>query len=665
MPIRELPKEEWIASPKIRELPKEEWIPTSTVDKLLKEIGANAPITDAAKRWEEQQRNAASGFARGINDVGLTAQRAIRAADQAVPALQAIDTAVLGLTPEKQQENIEKNKSSANEYESSDYGKSFTGRVARVIGQNLVTLPIGIGAASALRAGANAVSPAAGAIANWATGGGRGLISGPLSNALAGSEVQALNNALTGQPITQNVPQAAMMGAAAYAVPATTGALYNAVKNRWFANPEQLANQTLTQASGVTPQPMNNPLLLQESPIPGVQRTLPEAIQGGNPGVSAVYRSLENTPEYGPLLARRAQENAAARQDVYERMMPFPTRQDIADAIEARAQQEGAAIGDVFKPGQSTNSFPVIQKIDDILSKSSSRKDPVVQSVLKNIKNTLIEAQPSTGLVQLVDDPAVLYNSTRKPIDRILQNRLGPNAEAIDKTVAGHLQSVKSELDKAIEQGAPGFKQALSDFSETSKPINQSQFLQTARTNTEGNVTLQGLNKLIDKAEQMRLGSGANSAKALTDEQMQTLYALRDDMLRSNQINLGKARGSNTIQNAQAAVQLTPGTSLANRLTNPELLSSALGTAGYWLGGGPITGFLGNLAGSHVANTLATNALMRNQAYREALANYILEPNTYFPQALPKPVVNELFSVTGGAATPLVVPNNRQPALTP
>jgi hypothetical protein len=144
---------------------------------------------------------------------------------------------------------------------------------------------------------------------------------------------------------------------------------------------------------------------------------------------------------------------------------------------------------------------------------------------------------------------------------------------------------------------------------------------------TNGNITAGSVDRAITQIERGRAAGGANQAKSVSTDDMNTLYALRDDLRREGNSSLGKAIGSNTVQN----------------LATNNLLA---------MGGLPVGVFEGLYAG-HPLAAAAGWAVRRayasqNEPVLQALTNRLLNPNPsqvnrlLNPSAPTSPLVNSL-----------------------
>ena len=587
---------------------------------------ASKGIADAAKGVDTALKN----FPQGAKDVVLTALRGANYVNQKVPALQSLDTAVLGQTPDKYQADIDRLTAQTKAYEASPDAQQPGASFGRTMGQQALVLPATLGAGMALRAGGSAIGPVAGQAANWLTGGG-----GTVSNAVAGGGAGAINNALTygtsDAPLADTIGQGALggmvAGGAMRAIPAVAGNIANVgrtvLDSLSEAGQGRIANRLIDQYAG-TPLSLNtNPL------VPGSTPTLADS--AGNVGVSRLQNTLRDAPGTGSAIVDQERANSAARGTYLEEAAGTP--QDIAAATAARNANEGPAISAVFQNAGQADALPVVQKIDDILAGPSGKR-PAIATALNTVKNLIVSPGPA-GTQVLESDPAVLYQSVRNHIRDMLDTRLTPGANNSAIAASSELGQVKNVLDDSIESGAPGFKQSLADYANASRPIGAQQYLQGLNlTDQTGNTTLQKMKSALAKIDQQRSQPGVNGAKTLSQGDLDTLQNVHDDLLRQSNTQLGKGYGSNTEQNLlwQDSLGTNP---LLSRVLSPEAIGSAAGIGlGHLVGGGAFAPF-GEMLGSGIGMTMGhglRNALTsQNDAVKQQLLARILNPSLYAP----------------------------------
>jgi hypothetical protein len=313
-----------------------------------------------------------------------------------------------------------------------------------------------------------------------------------------------------------------------------------------------------------------------------------------------------------PFAAREG-ANAAAREDLVAGLKG--DQASLANLIAERQATSDPLRDAAFANAGTADPTPVIQKIDQILASPAGQRDSVVQA-LSDIRSKLIKsggqaadpmaavtgAQPKAAALET--DPSQLYG-----IRQAIGDKLSPLAakdQSNARLAASELGAVKGELDKTIEAAAPGFRDYVTNFAETSKPIDTQRYLQGLNlTNAQGQITLGNVDRAIKSIEKARTQGGVNEAKSIPEGVIEQLNGVRDDLRRqASSASLGKPAGSNTFQNLA---------------TNN--IASQLGV--------PLTG-LSFLSQNPVVGALAYGMnkayQSRNEAIMDALVNKLLTP---------------------------------------
>lgn len=246
------------------------------------------------------------------------------------------------------------------------------------------------------------------------------------------------------------------------------------------------------------------------------------------------------------------------------------------------------------------------------------------------------------------NDPEYLYHSVRKQIGDLLDKKDLTNPAG--KQAARELMQVQSSLDDAIEQGAPGFKDYLNNYSTASKPIDAMQWMQGLNlTDAKGDITLSKVQNAIKNANKLQAVPGTNAAKSLSNEQIGTLQSLRDDLLRKTNTDLGRSAGSNTVQNIgsqnflQNALPGKVGAFVGNNITPQTVGGTVGGGIGYLTGhaaGNPLLGAgIGAEVGRRAGNVFSNTMQAKNAEIQNRLQQILLNPATF----------NQVNPVNGGA----------------
>lgn len=379
----------------------------------------------------------------------------------------------------------------------------------------------------------------------------------------------------------------------------------------------RIADRVISRASQGGPVAPNTQTFIQ-----GSEPTLAQAT--GNPGVAGLERGLRNDPRFVNQFIEGDQANAAARLNALGN--EAGDAGTVMAATGARDAQAATSLQNVFAEAQPANPAPALEVIDSILQGPSGQRTSVSSS-LQRVKRILEPNQDGTL------DPEFLYNSARKEIGDLLDSRAASSNPA-GLQAARELITVRDALDDVIESSAPGFKSYLSDYAQQSQPINAQQFLQNLKlTDSQGNITLQKVQTALNSIKRQRSANGANDAKALSDSNISTLEAIRDDLLRASQTGAGRATGSNTAQN----------------LAIENVLADSLGTG--------LGGIVGRSAAGGVLNRLGQLVYGgTDEPIRQQIVNRLLDPTLGVNAINPAPVAQSLPVQQLNRLAPYVLP---------
>lgn len=454
-----------------------------------------------------------------------------------------------------------------------DYKGDFKSGTGRFIGQVAASAPLIAGGEAVVAPRIAAAIPAA-AAANPIVRGGLTLAGG----AAEGASAAALTSSASDAPLEQQMGLGAVVGGPLKAAtPAVRilgqkagGAVRSFVDPLTAGGRDKIANRIIGEVSGHAPVTPNAAEI-----IPGSTPTLGQAAD--NAGIAALERNARTNPKVAERFRARDTENEAARADVYERLKG--DEHTVAALEQARDAATGKLREAAFKGAQPADPTAAVAKIDEILAGPSGQRDVVVKA-LNGIKPKLMgEKGPQTDVEQLY--------GIRKDIDDAL-SPLASSEKKGSALASRELLQVKAEIDKAIEGAAPGFKGYLKTYADMSKPVDEQRLLQSLKvTDARGNLTLSRVQSAIDRVEAMRGKAGANKGKSVGQGTLDDLKAIRDDLKRAGNLDAGKARGSDTVQNlvmgkvaGQAGIPLGIGATVAG---NP-ILGAALGAGKMFYG---------------------------------------------------------------------------------
>lgn len=576
--------------------------------------GASSPLGRAGdavasfydKYIGKPQETFGAGATQGMRDV-------VSSFDPVAKGIESLTGPVTlgGLLPTAGQAHSN-NLAARNAYEGSDAGNSTIGGAGRLAGQSVAALPV--------MAAVGGLLGTVGKGAGWAN---RLLQMG--SRAVQGAELGAEGAAVTSGGSDDPIADQMMHGAELGGVlgPGTPLALMTGrAAGRGFARlirPLTKAGQdaigqgaamdTIDHFGGSVTMPHAG------ERVPGSKPTLAEVT--GNPGVAGLQRAIQELNPNSPLIARQA-ENNEARSVLFDATKGNP--EELALAVKARDAAADSHLKQIFAKGNAdrTDIGPVKQTIADILSGPSGNRT-AVRSAVNDVLKVMNDAngKPTT-------DPEKLYHSVRMEIKDLLDGT--DLNKGYGKQAARQLIAIRDSLDDAIESGAPGFKKYLSDYAASSAPITSMEFLQGLHlTNAKGEITLNNVNSAINRLNAQREMAGIKKGKAVTDAQISNLEAIRDDLLRKSNIDLGRAAGSNTVQNAMLQKRL----GLAAHIT-PGSVGAGVGTAiGGMFGAPAMGGLVGERAGSLAGKFMPdVNALTR-ASMQHHLEELLLHPERY------------------------------------
>lgn len=303
----------------------------------------------------------------------------------------------------------------------------------------------------------------------------------------------------------------------------------------------------------------------------------------GNGGLAALWRYMATSTPEGINAMQAFKDRALLARRTFTRNL-VGTPDDLQTLEGARLANTQQTYNAAFGAGQTApvNAQPVLDKIDEILrSPEGVRSD--IADPMRRIRDMFYERDPLTGQLPtdaqgnpirtLITDPERLYQVRRDINDSMrgpMANSNLPNARA-----ASHLLGdVQNTLDDTIASGAPNYPTYMQQYQAQSKEINAMKFLQGRNlTDANGDTTLVKVDGAIKAAERDRnLDPRMRPADALTDDQMQQLYTLRDDLRRQANETKGKALGSDTQQNFSTSA-------FVNNLVAPAARMGARATA--------------------------------------------------------------------------------------
>ena len=280
--------------------------------------------------------------------------------------------------------------------------------------------------------------------------------------------------------------------------------------------------------------------------IEGINPTAAEIM--GNAKVSGDQKFNRQAP--GNAVAHEAGEiaNNTVYTDKAKDLAGDPVTTDYMQT--ARGEKATINLANSWGNMKPTNAEPVVKTIQGILTDPVDSERSVIQKYIQPILARMYDADG-----QLKSDPQRLYG-IRRDVDDMLSSASASENPTLTH-VAGQLRAIKSSLDGAIVEGAPGYQKFLDDFSADSKPIDEQKVLQEYLpglfSGPKQMMTYSKVQRMMSQIVDRRAASGNDPAKSISDETMNQLWNLRDSLRRSTNIDLGKPRGSDSMSLARMA----------------------------------------------------------------------------------------------------------------
>ncbi len=419
------------------------------------------------------------------------------------------------------------------------------------------------------------------------------------------------------KPETPLVPVATSPGSSASSpAPKSVGAAASAAADTGISPKQELAYRATAEGQK----------LLEPQAIGAEDRNL--YVQNSNPNSAEIEQSVNTARELkaagmkSPEVSQEFREIAAANNDA--RALHFGQTAgsdvDVLNAKEARGAQAKKDLEAAFGNKDVSDATPVAETIDSILNGPRNSENTALQQYIKPLTDRLKNADGT-----LKSDPEQLYG-LREDVSRMMSKAAKAKDPTLDH-VSSELQQIKDALDGAIEQGASGYKQYLKNYSEASRGIDQMEVLQKHEPklfDAQNRMTYNKVQTMMRQIVDSRQAPGINPYKSITDETMQRLWALRDDLRRSASAKelAMTPGGSDTAQNF-LDIMKGVGKSGADMAAHGLIASHA----------GP----LGNLV-YHGAKSALTNKLSARSAQKQtARGMELLRPKTPLHNPLAEP----------------------------
>jgi len=486
---------------------------------------------------------------------------------------------------------------------------------------------------SGLRTGAPAATTTGQRLADLAMRSTGGAVTGGASAALVNQD-----SAGTGAVVGAALPPG--MAGAGKAIGYAGRGLYALAQPFTKAGQERLAGSIINKFA------KDGPTVLDTiEHIPGSMPTLAEAT--GNAGIARLQSVVHDVQPN--RFAERAAMNAAAREAAFDGIAG--DRNMLNAATEARDSAADALYGQAFTADAMRQGLA-----RDAQARYAPFSGVGLSGAAEDLATPGLRALAQRpGFKEAVDAAKRLAANNGVKLDDPLQSleglhyvklalddALNPAAKtAMGRNASAAVMDMRNKLTDELAQVSPLYGNARQTFAEMSKPINAMEALQGLTiTDSKGNITLSKVQSAIRGLEARRAKPGVDAAKSVTDDQLKTLYGLRDDLLRQARVDAGKSRGATTLQN----------------IATDNIISSFLpGKAGEIVGNkvGGVAGQLGRLmySGSNEAvRTRLADLMLAPEAAKSAmesagqpLLQQLAWPNVSASQSAGKPLLQLLY----------------------
>ena len=223
---------------------------------------------------------------------------------------------------------------------------------------------------------------------------------------------------------------------------------------------------------------------------------------------------------------------------------------------EQRRNVSPDALG-VFKDERPVNGQPIVDLINEIRD-GPTGKSEAVTNTLNRIEKSLYDKNGSLEVL-----PSQYYGA-RKNLVEIRDSGPMTKEGAEARTARRELGRVGEVMDRVIGEGSNGYKDVyLPQWAHYSRLIDQQQYLQSKTlgagkvTGADGNLTWNGMQKLLEQVAIDKRKPGNSRAKSLTEDQLNNMVAIRNELAALKYRNdLAKSNGSPTVKKAAAVAEL-------------------------------------------------------------------------------------------------------------
>jgi len=290
------------------------------------------------------------------------------------------------------------------------------------------------------------------------------------------------------------------------------------------------------------------PLQLSPSSIPGVSLTLAE--QSGNPGIAGMQHAMRSMdPGIDNAMTLRQESNNQAIKDYFKNEIA-KTPEDIQVAERDRqrfGERAFAEDGHVFGSEQPVYAAHIPEKLEEI-ARNPRTPEHIVRALAPFKETIARDIDPETGMVM----PSHLY-AARRTVNHAYTSAMDSEGRDIKESLPS-LSILRSAMDHTIERGAPGYKQAMKDYADMSREIDEMRWLQSQTTDTTaGTMTHGKIKGMVERMRKEAIAKRTRPSDAISPATRKKIATLLETTAKIEHLNKAKTIGSNTPKTLFAA----------------------------------------------------------------------------------------------------------------
>ncbi len=381
-------------------------------------------------------------------------------------------------------------------------------------------------------------------------GGGSGTLRTRLAQALKGSTAAGVGSEVAGD-IAEGTPYegiaraggAIAAGPAAWAtgkaISKATGTVKDVTAPFFKGGREKIVGNVLRKSAADADAAIAELKAAQEI-VPGSVPTTAEAAK--DYGLISLQKAVRNEAPNQAIMAERSAAQNEARQALLKEI--GGTTEDISVMKKTRELTTGPMREEAFKLSKSVQSGFMDNMLDSVLQSPPGARQSV-EGAIRWVRSRIGKET----------DPRRLYE-IRKDINDAMQGKFSGDLADL-KLAKSQLKDIKTALDDAIDQAAPGYKGYLEEYAAQSKPITQKELIQELGRRAELAAPDVSGKPILSQAKWKNALKQNRDViyRDLTPKQINSLERIGADLDRGAALNSASIRsaGSDTFRNMSMA----------------------------------------------------------------------------------------------------------------